>query len=270
MILAHRAALNGVQLDEIDERINIKGIEEGAGKETTGTVSAAGGAGQRVTNRHRDTLDITVKFSMTTENADQAEELTDRSELLEKINTWAAGGGWLTINYKPNRRLYVECMQAPGAGDIYEWTSVYTITFRAYALPYWEEDTPVSGTSGTAGSGSVSLNVNGSEETDADITIRNMSGMTINNVTVNAAGKRMDFTSLGLGGNERLVITHQIYGTQRLVRIYITNGSSTRSAMARRTSGSANNTNVKPGARTFSFAADRACQMEVSVRGRFV
>ena len=39
MILAHRAALNGVQLDSLDSRINIKAIEEGAGKETISAVA---------------------------------------------------------------------------------------------------------------------------------------------------------------------------------------------------------------------------------------
>ena len=266
MILAHRVALNGVQLDELDDRINIKGIEEGAGKETIGAAAMAGGAGQRITNRHRDTVDVTVKFSMLIE----PELLQERSALLEKINAWAAGGGYLTVNYKENRRLQVICAQAPGAGDQYEWTSVYTITFRAYALPYWEEETPKSGTSGVSAGGSVAIEVEGSTETDADIVLENRSGMLIENVTINAAGSLMEFESLGLNGGEKLVITHETVNDRRLLKIYIDHSGTKRSAMAMRTPASADDLYVKPGSRTFSFDADRACKMTVNVRGRFV
>ena len=266
MILAHRVALNGVQLDELDDRINIKGIEEGAGKETISTASMARGAGQRITNRHRDTLDVTVKFSMLIE----PEQLQERSTLLEKINAWAAGGGYLTVNYKENRRLYVVCSQAPGAGDQFEWTSVYTITFRAYALPYWEEETPKSGGSAVAASGSVAVEVEGSAETEAEVILENRSGMLINNVVINAAGSLMQFNTLGLTGGEKLVITHEIVNTKRILRIYIEHNGTRRSAMDKRTAASADDLYVKPGSRTFSFSADRACKMTVNVRGRFV
>lgn len=269
MILAHRVALNGAQLDELDDRINIKSIEEGAGKESVSAVSMSGGIGQRITNRHRDTLEITVKFSITLEEDGQA-TLEERESLLETINAWAVGGGYLTVNYKPNRRIYVVCAQAPGAGDIYEWTSVYTITFRAYALPYWEEEAAVTGTTAIAASGSVTMAVNGSAETDMEITLANQSGMQINTVTINAAGKKMYFENLGLNGSESLIIAHTITEERRYLQIYIKSGSSTRSAMAKRTAASVDELTVKPGNRSISFSADRACKMTASVRGRFV
>lgn len=265
MILAHRAALNGVYMDELDERINIKSIEEGAGKESISAVATAGSAGQRITGRHRDTMDVTVKFSMLI----GWEELEERESLLEKVKAWAVGGGYLTINYKNNRRLYVVCAQAPGAGDIYEWTNVYTITFRAYALPYWEEETPVSASTDVVASGSVSVEVNGSAETDAEVIIDNRSGMTINTVTITGAGKQMRFESLGMAGGEKLVITHEIVNEKRLQKIYIQNGSTKRSVMAKRTGTSVDEFYLSPGRRTFSFSAERACRMTVNVRGRF-
>lgn len=258
MQLAHRVALNGVQLDEVDNRIIIKGIEEAAGKEVISAVSPAFGCGQRVTNRRRDTLDLTVKFSLNLRTT----ELQERSEVFEAVNKWAVNGGYLTINYKPNRRLYVVCAQCPGAGDQYARTTVYTITFRAYSIPYWEEETPRTAATGTSTNTSCSLEVGGSAETVADITLYNRSGMSINNVTINAAGNVMTFESLGMGANETLTISHTADG---LVRIRV--GS--RSAMAKRTASSANDLRVMPGQRAFSFRADRACQMSVSVRGRF-
>lgn len=266
MILAHRVALNGVELDELDERINIKGIEEGAGKESISAAATAGGSGQRITGRHRDTMDVIVKFSMTI----MPEELEARNAVLEKIKAWAAEGGYLTVNYKPNRRLYVECVQAPGAGDLYDWTAVYSITFRAYALPYWEEAAENKRATAVASSASVTMEIEGSAETEAEVTLENRSGMAIENVTISAAGRTMAFTALALGGNEQLIIRHEIIGKQRMLRILISGKGGTRSAMARRSEASSDDLYVSPGTRTFSFTADRACQMTVGVRGRFV
>lgn len=270
MILAHRVALDGVQLDELDERINIKAVEEGAGKENIGAVNAAGGAGQRITNRRRSTLDVTVKFSLLITD----DEMQERSTLLEKVNAWAAGGGWLTINYKENRRLFVVCAQAPGAGDQFSWTNVYTITFRAYALPYWEESTPTVAKSGVTTGGTsasaVAIQVNGSAETDAEVTLQNKSGMTIQHAVLNIGGSRMEFNSLNLGGSESLKVAHEYTDGLRVLKIYILNGSTERSAMACRTPASADDLILSPGRRWVNFAADRACQMTVEVRGRFV
>lgn len=259
MILAHRVALNGVQLDEVDSRIVIKGIEEAAGKETISAVSPAFGCGQRITNRHRDTLDVTIKFSLNIRTT----ELQERSNIFEAVNRWAAQGGYLTVNYKANRRIYVVCAQNPGAGDQYERTTVYSITFRAYSIPYWEEETARSVDTGTTSNGSCSLEVAGSAETVADISLRNMSGMQINTVNITGAGKTMRFESLGLNANETLTISHTGTG---ILQIKI--GS--RSVMSKRTPSSANDFRMIPGVRTFSFNADRACKMSVSCRGRFV
>ena len=191
MILKRRVSLNGVQLDSLDERILISGLDEGAGKESITAVSNAAGAGQRVTAMRRDTLDVTVRFTMAIKNDDMA----GRSELLEKVNAWAANGGWLRLGHKPNRRLQVVLAQAPGAGDMFAWTNEYTLTFRAYSVPYWEDETATTVTSATMTSvSSWNLLVPGSAETVADVTVENRSGRTINSVTVTVGGKKMTTT----------------------------------------------------------------------------
>ena len=261
MILAHRAALNGTQLDSLDSRINIKAIEEGAGKESISAVSTAGGAGQRITGRHRETLDVVVKFSIT-----EMADLQARETVLEAVNKWAAGGGVLTVNYKSGRELKVVCVQCPGAGDAYEWTTVYAITFRAYGVPYWTESTATSGTdSGT--SGSVSLTVNGSAETVAEISFKNTSGSTVDTFTVTAGSSVIAFTSLGLANNETLEIDHD----GKLIRIRIKGtGGTYRSAMAKRTAASADDLYLTPGSRTVSYTAGGAGSFTASVKGRFM
>ena len=264
MIMARRVALNGVWLDELDDRIVISGIEPGAGEESIQAVDAAAGYGQRITGRHRSTMDIIVKFRML-ENGRSDTGLAERSRLLEAVNVWAQAGGILTVNYKPNRRAAVVLAEAPGEDSLWDFSKEFVLVFRAYAVPYWEDETANTATfGGNTASGSRSISVEGSARTVCDVELENTSGMTINSCTVKVGGNTMSFSSLGLGGGETLVIDHQ----DGLVRIRIRRGGSYRSAMAARSG--ANDLLVAPGTISCTYSADRACRMTVSWRSRFL
>ena len=260
MQLAHRAALNGVQLDEIDPRIIIKGIEGGAGRETVNSVSTGRGDGTRITGKRRDSVDVQVRFSMNI----RRDSLDERAALLEAVNAWAVKGGWLTINYKPNRRLWVDEITTPGEGDLWKRLNEYTVTFRAHAVPYWQEENQVTGSTGTGTTGSGAVHVAGSAATVADATLENKSGAQINTVVITIGGKKMTFENLGMGDGERLVIDHVITKGKNVIRIRV--GS--RSVMARRKEDSADDFEVSPRQCSFSFQAQRACQLTVKVSGR--
>jgi phage-related protein len=266
MQLKRRVALDGVWLDEVDRRIVISGVEPGDGKESISAVDAAAGYGQRVTGSRRSTLDIVVKFKLLQRSRSEG-NMAERAQLLEAVNAWAAGGGVLTVNYKPNRRLNVVLAQAPGEGSLWDYTKEFQITFRAYAVPYWEDEAESSQTiGGSSLSKSGSIQVGGSVPTQADVEIVNTSGKTINNVTVSVAGKSMTLNSLGLAGSETLVIDHK----DGLVRIRIRSGSSYRSVMAKRTDASADDFVAEPGTKTISYSAQRACRMIVTWRNRYL
>lgn len=262
MQLAHRAALNGVQLDEIDPRIIIKGIDGGAGRETVSSVGTGLGDGTRITGKRRETVEVALRFSMNI----RRDNLPERGAVLEAVNAWAARGGWLTINYKPNRRLLVDEVVTPGEGDLWKRLSEYTITLRAHAIPYWQEENAVQAVTATAGSGSGQIAVAGSAETLADAELKNMSGAVINTASITIGGKTMAFENLGMGNNESLVVDHVIVNGKNVLRIRVGN----RSAMALRTAGSADEFEIQPGGCAFSFSAQRACRLTVSCRGRFV
>jgi len=264
MILTRRAALNGVWLDEIDSRIVISGIELGDGKENITAVDSAAGYGQRITARWRQTMDIVIRFRML-EHGKNVTGLTERAQLLEMVNTWAANGGYLTLNYKPNRRVSVILAQPPGEGSLWDYTKEFSLTFRAYAVPYWEDENANSVTfGGSAASGSRSILIEGSAKTQCDVELQNVSGMTINSCRIVIGENTMTFSSLGMGGSEALVIDHQ----DGLLRIRIRNGSSYRSVMASRSG--ADDFKVTPGTQSCSFSADRACRMAVSWRNRYL
>ena len=261
MILKRRVALNGVHLDSLDERIVITGIDEAAGKDNITAVTSINGAGQRVVKKRRDTLDVTVKFAMAIKNDD----MEGRALLLEAVNAWAAKGGWLTVNYRPDRRLGVVLAQAPGGGDQFNWANEYTMVFRAYAVPYWEDAAPAAATSGTGASGSMQITVPGSAETVAAVTVANKSGAGIAKVELTIGGKYMKFeTGTLLNSGQSLLVDHPQTVNQIYLRALV-NGAS---VLKYRTG--ANDFSVQPGNAAISFSASRAVQVTVSVRGRYL
>ena len=266
MILNRRVALNGAWLDEVDPRIVISAVEPSDGRENISATDTAAGFGQRVTSNRRTSLDLVIRFMML-ERGRSVDGLTERSALLEKINAWAAPGGVLTVNYKPNRRLNVILVQAPGEGSLWDFSKEFSMTFRAYTIPYWEDETEnTSVFGGGSTSDSASIAVGGSAATQFNVELANKSGKTINNATVTVNGNKMSFTSLGMEGGETLVIDHR---SDAILRIRIRNAGGThRNAMSKRTG--ANDMTAKPGAVSCSYYADRACEMKVSWRSRYV
>ena len=272
MILAHRVSLGGVQLDEIDPRIIIKGIDGGAGKEAVTAAGTGAGDGTRITGKHRDSMEIQVRFSMNI--SARRGDIDRRAKVLEAINAWAAaaenGGAWLQVNYKENRRLWVDEVVTPGEGDLWKRLSEYTIVFRAHAIPYWMENSAVSAVTKTAQSASGTITAAGSAKAVADAELANKSGATINTATVTIGGNEMSFEQLALAADEALVFSHSTASGKNVIRIRIRNAQgSYRSVLNKRTAGSADEFEILPGDCAFSFSAQRACTLTVSVRGRF-
>ena len=256
MILAHRAALNGVELDSLDNRILIQGIDEAAGKEQISAVSLFGGTGQRITNQHRDSLDVTVRFSMRIKKND----MEAREELFERVSAWAAGGGWLTVNYKPERRLRVICANFAPAGDMWNWANIYSIVFRAYSIPYWQQDVPNK----LMASGSTfnrQFGVAGSAQTVLDVEFKNNGG-TCTTFKVVAGASMIELTGLNLVKGQTLAIKHTDDGL-----LQITAGGS--SVLDKRTVASSDDLYVSPGTVTVYIYAPQAGTVTISCAGRY-
>lgn len=260
----HRVSLEGVELDSLDSRIVIQSISEATGKESRNTVSTGGPWGQRVTARRRDSLDVQIGYGIDI----KGNNMQSRETVMEAVNAWAAGGGYLRIGYKGNRRLYVRQVDPAGAGDPANWTSNYTITFRADGIPYWEEDTEYGTCTAAADtSGSERLDVGGNTATAAEAEMTNESGGTVNTADITIGASTMLFTGLGLEDGETLVIDHTAEG---LLRIRIRSGNSYRSAMSARTAESDDDFYVEPGERSARFRAEGACSLTARARGRFL
>ena len=203
MQLMRRAALDGVQLDSLDERIIIQSIEPAAGKDTLSAVSLGGADGSRLTGKHRDWLDVNIKITINEKSYHPAQ----RDAVLDKVRAWAAKGGILTVNYKEGKQLSVICAQQPAEGDLAS-RGGYTITLRALAVPYWEATQAKSVTLTQDDEGEGTLVLSGSAKTIGEVTVQNKSGDTLQTLAITVNGREMAFTGLGLANNGYLVIDH--------------------------------------------------------------
>ena len=257
MILSKRAALNGVQLDELHERIVILSVDPGVPNETIQATPRMGGVGQRVTSQHWNQIEASVTFGIDVPK----ENMALRREIFDAVNTWALRRGWLTTNEMPNRRLYVDKVVVPGSGDLWEWTAQFTVVFRAYNVPFWTDEAPAQVAGGIAASGRVVIPVGGNTGSVLDVSFRNRSNMTINNFWVQADGNRITLSNLGLGGSSTLNIHHGVDG---LLRIEADGAS-----VYHKYSG-ADDLYVNPGSVAVDYAADRAGTLTVTNYGRWI
>ena len=260
MILKRRVALDGVQLDSLDNRILITGIDEAAGKETISAASIGAGNGQRITNKRRDTLDITVKFTLNIKNDDMA----GRSTLLDAINKWAYAGGVLTVGHRSGKQLQVVLAQAPGGGDQFNWGTDFTMVFRAYGLPFWEDTTATTVTLTQGSSGTDSITMPGSTFTNGEASIQNKSGSTISEVSLTVNGCTMSFTGISLTNNAYLTIDHIQNGGIYVLRARIGNTS----VLANKTGD--DEFILKPGSNSITFTAGGSVITTVSAKGRYL
>lgn len=262
MELSRRVAYCGQQLDEIDPSIVIRSVEVGTPEETVGSVSRMGGVGQRITSSHYETMEIAVAFGIDLPKTD----LKLRQSVYDRVVAWAmqSGSKKLEVNYIENRIMQVDKVVLPGSGNLWEWTADFRIVFQAYNVPFWQDREPVkmimNGMSGAAWNV-----ITGNIQTVVNATFTNRSGMRIENLKIETDEAFLLFESLGLNGNERLVIDH----VDGLLRAKIV-GSSTYSAMGRIHYSSSDDLYISPGGRGISFSADRHGEWVFEIYGRYL
>lgn len=258
MILSRRAALNGRYLDEVHERIVIREIRFGEISNTLSTTSRMGGSGQRITGDHDESMEVEVDFAILVPKDD----LITRRRIWEDACSWALQGGWLTVNFLPERRLWVDKTLIRAAGDLRDWSTAYTITFRATSVPYWQDVLPVTVTKTGVSVTSFTIPVPGNKRTVAEAEFTNTSGSAVTTFAINAGGSAIALTGISLADGAALKITHENNGILRILA-----GST--SVYDKRVAASADDLYMDPGVRTVILDAGGAGTLKVSVRGRY-
>lgn len=257
MILSRRAALNGIQLDELYGRIVIRGIELGAPEESVESVNLLGGAGKRILQNHAETLSVVVRWAMDVPKND----LITRRRIYEDVCRWARQKGWLTVNYMPERRLYVETVKFSSV-ELFNWTDEYEITFTAYSVPFWQDIVPVSVTKTSVTITTFNMLIPGQYRTVAEAEYTNTSGSSVATFSVTVGGSTIGVTGLTLANGKKLRIYHEDNGILRITA----DGTS---VYDKRIAGSADDLYADPGTAAVSMSASGAGTMKVSVRGRY-
>ena len=259
MILSRRISLDSVELDSLDERIIISGIEEDPPDLGIRTVEMYGGIGSRVTNRHISKKKITVKFLLKVRKGD----FSTRESILNIINKWARGSV-LKSTSRPNKQIKVECTQTPKISDPRNWTSEYSMNFEAFSVPFWEDTTATTKTLTQDESGTDTITMPGSAETVGEATIQNKSGNTLDTLSLTVNGHEMEFTDLGLANKGYLVIDHIDAGG-----IYVKRARIGQTSVLDKLTG-ADEFILKPGANAISYEAGGDVIVTVSAKGRYV
>ena len=259
MILSRRVALNGQNLDEVHGSIVIRGIDFGAPTDNIQTISRMSGTGMRVTSHQYETMDVTVRWAINIPKTN----LFLRRQVFENVCRWAMQTGWLTVNYAVGRRMYVDKTIISEPGDIRDWNSEFTIIFRAYNVPFWQDEIPAEVSKTSYSGGSFNIYVPGVFRTVADVEFKNTSGSTLDTFSIGVGGNTISLTSLGIANNGTLKITH---GTDGLLKILA--GST--SAYSKRSAGSADDLYCEPGTASVSVTTQRSGNLKISVCGRYI
>lgn len=267
MILSRRVALNGVQLDSLDPRILIQGVQIGTAKRSVRTADRMMGVGQRITGDHWQTLETVVTWALDIRRKDMAARRT----VWERVAEWASAGGWLTFSGTPGRQMYAELCEIETPGDWWEWNKDFKITFRAYNVPFWQGNMGSAILYPTLSSGvytgSMWINPEGHVDTVLDISYENLSGSSMSNFLVAVeGGGRLNLSGVNLAAGETLTITH---GTDGILRITAT-GDGQGNILRCLQTDSTDDLYLPVGAHLAGFSATRYGRATLNWRGRWL
>lgn len=140
--------LGSVALSTLSDKIYIRDIIEEPYEEKIFKASKAYYAGQRVSKKVRRALSVRVVFVVRERNPQK------RAEIFDSIASWAESDRTLYVNYRTITRVtesgytYTEgrrlsrvvVTEPPAINSANKWTQDVAITFAAFDVPYWEDE----------------------------------------------------------------------------------------------------------------------------------
>lgn len=255
MLLRFDASLNGVSFAHLDPQLMLTDIVELPPEEDVQQARRAIHPGTRITSRVRRSLSIRLVFAV-------AEcDIASRARVLDKVAEWAGSGGWLTINSRPGRRLYVTPETPPSMGSSLRWTSDMEMTLTAYERPYWEQLWPTRAI--IAESGNIHpVGTHPAALVECDVTNTGDGELTTLTVTCGSTHITLDGLSVPAGEHVRIAYTDDG------IMVITAAGAS---ALANRTAKSSDDlVAVSRQTNAISIMADQTVSAVVSARGRYL
>lgn len=196
--------INGVGLSALDSRIRIAAIAENAAKLTQNTAELPRG-GTWVGDTKRSSLDIVASVGLF------APKHNERTELMNKVLSWANGGKELRLSYRQHQRLICRLSRLPQF-QTDNWASDVDLTFTAYGCPFFEDEYPIAATlTGTSENGSLQLPGN-ADGAIVDCLVSNTSGGAVDTLRVECNDMKLEFAGLNLPSGKTLTISHDEFG----------------------------------------------------------
>ena len=210
MMTRYEAWLNKKSLSAIDPAVCIRDIAYDATRFATTMSDKTGRDGQRVLDRHARSTSVVITIEI------HEQDVARRQDVCSRVQAWAMGGGVLTTNDKRGQQLNVICDNPPVITSALKWTQTLKIAFTAYEQPFWEDEyprsVPLNGTNVIK-----SLYVPGiGALTRVTASAKNVSGGTIDSLTLKAGGSTFDFAELALADGETITIDYDENGMLRI------------------------------------------------------
>lgn len=250
------AALDGVELSAIAPEIIVTDITHNAPVREVRACDIAGRNGKLYTRTATSSTGVTVSFEIHTQ------DVRRRAAIMEDVQRWAMPGGVLTTSDRPDRVLRVVCESLPTVGSAQKWTGISSIGFVAYAVPFWEDETPrrVSIT----GNGRKSLFVPGfAAPASVEAKVTNTGSGAISSVTLTAGDTSMTFAGLSLGAGQTMTLAHDARGL-------LTARIGGASVLGKRTAASSDELELEPGKNAaLSVTTNGTASTTFEVRGRY-
>lgn len=138
MKLRFEAALGGKNFSDIAPEVLLRDIVEIPAEMDVQKSRRATRPGQIITGKTRTALAVRLVYNI------RAYDVARRAQVRDLVAEWACGGGWLTVNTRPGKRLYVVCETPPNVESSLKWAQDLSMTLYAYAQPYWEKEDEVT------------------------------------------------------------------------------------------------------------------------------
>lgn len=193
-----RCSLDMNDLFSIDRRIYLEDIKDDP-IESTEAADIPGGDGGLLISRTRQRLDLILKIKI------KEPDPKAHVQVLQKINAWAAKGGWFRASDHPRQRIYVRCFK-PISYSHLDWLEERQLTLSAFGLAYWQDDEAQEAQQEMESSGSVTITPFGTRPCYLEAEITNTGAAVLTSFSVSANNHSFSFTGLSVPINGSLQI----------------------------------------------------------------
>lgn len=253
--------IGGRSLRDLDARIISVSVDEPDNEieETYGQIPGHGG--QRLLERKRIGKTIAVEFAVR-----ELYDLAARDEVLDTVNAWAAGAGYISTTTRPGKRIFAPCKMYAAANKIREYTAAFRLEFRADESPWWEDASPSRLTlSGAEAEGALVMRGSWPGRIEASIT---PTGGTLTELTLTVTGadgatRFITLEDVSVATNTTITMGYDAHG-------YFAINAGNTSILDKRTALSSDELTASTGAATVSLTANVAVSAEISGRGRWL